>query len=282
MSISNTIAFIGAGNMAGSIIKGLLEQGTASTGIRACVKTQASAERVKRDFNCFTSQSISDSCAGADVIVLGVKPQGLKDVCLEIGQVLRAQGSKPLIISVAAGITCELMQNWLAADSDEIYSIVRAMPNTPSQLGLGATGAFATETVSGNERELADTILKAVGIVEWVNSEDLINPVTAVSGSGPAYYFLIMEAMIEAGIELGLSPENAKALTLQTALGAATLACESDLQPAELRRQVTSPGGTTEQAINSFEQADLRSIFKQAMRQASERGQELAELVANR
>jgi pyrroline-5-carboxylate reductase len=196
----------------------------------------------------------------------------LKQVATELSVAL---AHKPLIISLAAGITTESLQRWLNGN----FSIVRAMPNTPSQVLLGATGLFANTNVTTEEKKIVDEILSAVGIVNWVEQESLINTVTAVSGSGPAYYFLFMEAMIDAAVAQGLSREAAKQLTLQTALGAATLASQSDLDVSELRRRVTSPKGTTEQAILSFEKDHLNEIVKKAMRSCANRAEELSKIL---
>ena len=179
---------------------------------------------------------------------------------------------KALIISIAAGITLGQLEHWLGAD----MPIVRCMPNTPALVEAGATGLYANTNVDPGQREQAKTIMNSVGLAIWVDNEDQIDAVTAVSGSGPAYFFLVMEAMIEAGKELGLSEPVAKQLTLQTALGSAQMAITSDEDAAELRRRVTSPGGTTEAAINIMENKQLRAIFMDALRGAYDRSKELA------
>jgi pyrroline-5-carboxylate reductase len=206
----------------------------------------------------------------AEVVILAVKPQELQTVATALRT---AVAHKPLIISVAAGITTESLARWLGEDQ----AIVRCMPNTPSQLRQGASGLFANQWVNTSQRATADRILRAVGVVEWLAEESLLNPVTAVSGSGPAYFFLMMEAMIDAGVNMGLTRESATELTLQTALGAALLAKNSQVDVAELRRRVTSPNGTTEQAIKSFEQDDIRAIFQRAMNACSARAEALSE-----
>lgn len=266
------IAFIGAGNMAHSIIGGLIEGGLDATNIIACARTQESLDNTAAQFNVRTELNAVNAVKNADVVVLAVKPQVLKEVAKLIAPALSPQ---TLILSVAAGITTESMASWLG----QSLAIVRSMPNTPSLLQLGASGAFANSHCSAEQHKVANDILCAVGIVEWVESEALLNPVTAVSGSGPAYYFLMMEAMIDAGVAMGLDRDSASKLTLQTALGAAKLAQESDVDVAELRRRVTSPAGTTEQAINSFENDKIREVFSRAMNAASNRGAELAELL---
>jgi pyrroline-5-carboxylate reductase len=269
---SPKIAFIGAGNMAKAIIGGLLAEGFTRSQILAAGPRMETLEKVRNTFALEVTTDNNGAAAWADVVVLAVKPQLLKEVSLALRDSL---GHKPLIISLAAGITTASISNWLGGD----LPIVRCMPNTPSQVRAGASGLFANAAVSTEHKSLANAILGAVGIVQWLEDEALLNPVTAVSGSGPAYFFLMMEAMIDAGVGLGLSRECATELTLQTALGAAMLAKDSDYDVAELRRRVTSPKGTTEQAILSFEQDNIRASFARAMQACSKRAVELSELL---
>lgn len=266
------ITFIGAGNMAKAIIGGLLAEGYARSAISASGPRMETLDKVAGEFHIAVSTDNAASAAAAEVVVLAVKPQLLKEVALGLAGSL---GHKPLIISLAAGITTESIASWLGQEQ----AIIRCMPNTPSQARAGASGLFANRHTSENQKAMANAILGAVGIVQWVEDEALINPVTAVSGSGPAYFFLMMEAMIEAGVELGLSHEVASELTLQTALGAAILAKQSDLDVAELRRRVTSPKGTTEQAILSFENDHIRAMVSRAMTACAKRAEELSELL---
>jgi pyrroline-5-carboxylate reductase len=266
------IAFIGAGNMAKAIIGGLLAEGFKRINLIATSPRQESLDKVAAEFGINISTDNTVAARMADVVVLAVKPQMLKEVCLGLADSLE---HKPLIISLAAGITTKSIATWLGAE----HAIVRCMPNTPSQVRVGASGLFANAQVNPAQKSTANTILGAVGIVQWVDDEALINPVTAVSGSGPAYFFLMMEAMIDAGVELGLTRESATELTLQTALGAAILAKQSDVDVGELRRRVTSPKGTTEQAINSFENDQIRAMFSRAMTACSNRAVELSELL---
>jgi len=271
-SASPKIAFIGAGNMAKAIIGGLLAEGFKRINLTATGPRQESLDKVAGEFGINVTTDNAAAAAAADVVVLAVKPQMLKEVAQGLAGSL---AHKPLVISLAAGITTRSIENWLGGDQ----AIVRCMPNTPSQVRAGASGLFANAHVSGSQKSTANTILGAVGIVQWVEDENLINPVTAVSGSGPAYFFLVMEAMINAGVELGLSRDAATELTLQTALGAAILAKQSAEDVSELRRKVTSPKGTTEQAILSFEQDDIHAMFNRAMTACSNRAQELSELL---
>ena len=267
---SPQLAFIGAGNMASALIGGLVKQGfaaeriVASDPMTATLDKLASVAPVRR-----TSDNI-DAIATADVVVLAIKPQMMKQVLEPLADLLRQR--RPLIISIAAGIEIASIERWLGGQ----LPIVRCMPNTPALVQLGATGLFANAAVSTAQREQADAILRAVGIALWVDNEAQLDAVTAVSGSGPAYFFMVMEAMQAAGEQLGLPVETAKLLTLQTALGAARMALDSDVDTAELRRRVTSPNGTTERAIASFEADDLRGMFLRALTACNDRSAELA------
>lgn len=263
-----TLAFIGAGNMARAIIGGLLANGYPAAQIWA---SEPDVSRLA-DLAGQGLQTTSDNnaaVAAADAVILAVKPQVMKQVVTPMADAVQAK--QPLIISVAAGISAESLCSWLGGD----VALVRCMPNTPALVQQGASGLFANDQVSDVQRSQAEQVMQATGIALWVNSEAELDAVTAVSGSGPAYYFLVMEAMIEAGMKLGLSEEVATQLTLQTAQGAATMAAASEFPPAELRRRVTSPNGTTERAINSYEDAGLRQIFMDGMQACSDRSEEL-------
>jgi len=265
------IAFIGAGNMASALIGGLIADGTAKDSIIASDPNTDQRSHLHDSYGICTVDNNAEAISDADVVVLAVKPQLLQQVCNELSSHLKDKHC--LIVSIAAGIRCSTMSKWLNSD----LPIVRCMPNTPAMLQVGATGLYATDNVSNEQRDQAERILRAVGITLWVNEEADIDSVTAVSGSGPAYYFLMMEAMQAAAEKLGLPAETAKLLTLQTALGAARMALESQDDPATLRQKVTSPGGTTEQAILSFEANGLRDIFEQAMTAARDRSISLSE-----
>lgn len=265
-----TLTFIGGGNMASSIIGGLIAKGYPADKIRASDPFEQSRDNLQQQFGIATYADNGAAVAGADVVILSVKPQVLETVCSDLQPHL---GNRPLVISIAAGIDIRSLDLWL---SNEL-AIVRCMPNTPALVQTGASGLFANDKTSDTQKALADDILSAVGIVQWLDSEDMIDPVTAVSGSGPAYYFLMMEAMIDAGVAQGLTREAATQLTLQTALGAAKLAQGSDVDVAELRRRVTSPNGTTEQAILSFENDKLRETVARAMDKCSARSVEMAQ-----
>lgn len=262
------LAFIGAGNMARSIIGGLVQEGYPEQQIRASDLNADALAQLRQDFGIATGDNAAVS-EWAEVVVLAVKPQVMKNVA----QALRPHlAHQPLLISIAAGIDGQSLARWLGDDQ----AIVRCMPNTPALVKTGASGLYANDHTSEAQRTQAEQILAAVGTVQWLADESLMDAVTAVSGSGPAYFFLVMEAMIAAGEQQGLSREAATELTLQTALGAATLAQHSDVGVDELRRRVMSPGGTTEAAIESFERDDLRGTFARAMTACAERSASLA------
>ena len=267
-----TIGFIGAGNMASALVGGLLARGHQAQNFALADAQPAQLVGFKEQ-GLFTTANNADVFERANVIVLAVKPQVLCEVLKPLA--LMAQAKKPLIISIAAGIPLASIDRWLGVN----MAIVRAMPNTPALVQTGATGLYANATVTNEQKHQAEMILNAVGLTLWVDDEALIDSVTAVSGSGPAYFFYVMEAMIAAGCELGLDEKTARALTLQTALGSAQMAITADVNPDELRRRVTSKGGTTEQAIATFDAADLKGIFSQALAACAAKGQELAHVL---
>lgn len=264
------IAFIGAGNMAAAIMGGLLAEGYSASNIWATDLDEGKLQQLQADWGINVSSDNLAVAAQVDVLILAVKPQGLKAVCQHMADTITAH--KPLVISIAAGIEIDSLTSWLG----EGVPLVRCMPNTPSLVKTGASGLFANASVTAEQRQQAESVMSAVGLALWVNNEAEIDAVTAVSGSGPAYYFMVMEAMIDAGTQLGLSPEVARQLTLQTALGAATMASKSEFEPAELRRRVCSPNGTTERAIMRFEQGGLQPLFADAMNDCAERSRQLA------
>ncbi|MEZ5554192.1 pyrroline-5-carboxylate reductase [Haliea sp.] len=264
------IAFIGAGNMASSIIGGLLESGHPASSLHAADPSAESLANLRKLGPVHTYHNNADACAQADVVIVAVKPQVMRAALESIAAPVRKRGA--LVLSIAAGTTIASMEQSLG----EGAAIVRCMPNTPALLGVGASGVYANAQVAPGQRELADRILGAVGLVEWVDAEPLLDAITALSGSGPAYFFLFMEAMINAGCSMGLSRECATTLTRQTALGAARMALESDVDLVELRRRVTSPGGTTERAVECFEHEGLRDLVAHAMTAAQQRAADMA------
>lgn len=264
------IGFIGGGNMASSIIGGLVASGMAANNIWASDPNADSLAKLKEVAAVNTGSDNKALIAQVNVLILAVKPQIMKLVAQDIAAAV--QEHQPLVITIAAGVTGTSLAGWLGGSP----AIVRCMPNTPALVRSGATGLYANSQVSAVQRQQAATILEAVGLALWVDQEDQLDIVTAVSGSGPAYFFLVMEAMQAAGRDMGLSDEVAKQLTLQTALGAAQMAIASDVDTAELRRRVTSPKGTTERAINILEDGGLRQLFAHALDGARIRAEELA------
>ena len=267
------IAFIGGGNMARSLIGGLIADGCKPDNILVSDPSPNQRHTLSAQFGVTVVADNTAAVAGAEVAVLAVKPQAMHPVATALADAV--QGSRPLLVSIAAGIREPDLRRWLGGD----VALVRAMPNTPALVGSGATALFANRWVSEAQRELAESIMRAVGLTIWVEDETLLDSVTALSGSGPAYFFLVMEAMEQAGVDLGLSPEDARLLTLQTAFGAAKIALESNDGPSTLRERVTSPGGTTEQAIKTLREGGLEALFAKALKAAHTRSQELGELL---
>lgn len=266
--MTTKIGFIGAGNMASALAGGLLARGWSRSDIAL---SDAQPAALAAHPGLFTTADNHELLARVDVLVLAVKPQVMSAVLKPLAAL--AQEKRPLVISIAAGIPVASIERWLGGP----LPVVRAMPNTPALVQTGATGLFANTEVSAEQKATAESILGAVGLTTWVADESLIDAVTAVSGSGPAYFFYVMEAMMAAGRELGLDDKTARALTLQTALGAAQMAITADVGPDELRRRVTSPGGTTERAVAVFDEAGLKAIFARALAACAARGGELAE-----
>jgi len=270
-----SIAFIGAGNMATALISGLIADGTEPHKIIASDPDGEKCNALSARTGIRTTIDNEQAVSAADVMVLAVKPQVLQRVAESLKGAV--QQYRPLVLSIAAGVRSQTLDAWLGGST----ALVRCMPNTPAMLQCGATGLFANDRVSTAQLEQAETILRAVGLTTWIADEKLMDAVTALSGSGPAYFFLVMEAMQAAGEQLGLDTDSARLLTLQTALGAARMAIESSDSPATLRERVTSPGGTTEQALLSFEKDQLREIFARALQAAHDRSVELSQLLAN-
>ena len=266
-----TLAFIGGGNMARSLIGGLIADGWAPGRIQVADPDAARTTQLAERFPVITTRDNSEAIAGADAVILAVKPQILHEVATQIAPAIREQ--QPVVISVAAGIRETSLRDWLG----EQTAIVRCMPNTPALVQSGATALYANARVSEDQRSLAETVMRAVGLALWVEDESQMDAVTALSGSGPAYFFLFMEALQAAATELGLAADTARLLTLQTAFGAAKMALESREDAATLRQRVTSPGGTTERAIEVFRQEGLETVALRALQAAVERSRELAD-----
>ncbi|MBK1693017.1 pyrroline-5-carboxylate reductase [Ectothiorhodospira mobilis] len=270
--MNETIAFIGAGNMARSLIGGLIADGWNEDALWAADPDTAQRQEAQRRWpGMHTTGDGAEAVAHADVVVLAVKPQVLGEVCRALAPAV--QSRKPLVVSIAAGVRGDDIARWLGGS----LALVRCMPNTPALVGSGATALVANPQVTAHQRDLAESLLRAVGLTVWLEDEAQLDAVTALSGSGPAYGFLLIEAMENAGADLGLPRETARLLALQTVFGAAKLALESDEDAATLRARVTSRGGTTEQALAMLESGGLRDLMLRAMTAARDRSRELAD-----
>jgi len=272
---SKKIGFIGAGNMASALVRGMIANNMPPESIMLSDINNNQLNTLSHQLGVKTTTSNERLIKACDIVVIAVKPQLVHDIIQPLASTFQQKST--LIISIVAGITIESLDLWTDGGS----AIIRCMPNTPALLKLGASGLYANALVTDAQKQQAQDILQAVGSVEWLSHETQIDAVTALSGSGPAYYFLMMEAMIQAGKDLGLSEQSAKALTLQTALGAATMAMKSDIDEGvdvqELRRRVTSPNGTTEAAINNFQENNFEGIISDAMQAAKLRSEQLAQ-----
>ncbi len=264
------IGFIGGGNMTRSLIGGLIANGFKRDKISVAEPDEQKRTRLATDFGIHTLDSSQQIAATADVLLLAVKPQVMKQVTKNMASAV--QQHQPLIISIAAGIRESDINRWLGGNC----AIVRAMPNTPALVECSATALYANSQVREQQREQAESVLRAVGLALWLDSEGQMDTVTALSGSGPAYFLLIMEIMQQTAVTLGLDDKTARLLTLQTAFGTAKMALESNEDATTLRRRVTSPGGTTEQAIKVLEDGGLWELFHQALSAARTRSEELA------
>ena len=264
------MAFIGGGNMARSLIGGLVARGHGAGRLRVAEPVPALREALAADFGVTAVATAPDAADGAGLWVLAVKPQVLREVCASLAPL--AQARRPLVVSIAAGITTAQIDRWLGGGQ----AVVRTMPNTPALLGAGATGLYANPGVTHEQRQAAEALLQATGITAWIPDEALMDAVTAVSGSGPAYVFLLAEAMQAAGEAQGLAPDTARRLVVQTLLGASRMLSESSETAAVLRQRVTSPGGTTQAAIESLEAGGFHALVDQAISAATRRGRELA------
>jgi pyrroline-5-carboxylate reductase len=263
------IAFIGGGNMASCIIGGMLANGFSAQQIRVSDPGEQARANVQETYGIAASSDNHAAVDGADIVILAVKPQVMGPVVSDLAPSLNPTSA---VVSIAAGIQIADLQNWLG----DKQAIVRAMPNTPAMVQTGATGLFANALINSQQKEAIQAIFNAVGIACWVDSEALIDAVTAVSGSGPAYFFLVMEVMQKVARELGLAEQTAEQLTIQTALGAAKMASTGNLNTSQLRQQVTSPGGTTHAAIETFRAGGIEESFRQAMQAALNRAEEMS------
>jgi len=284
-----TLAFIGAGNMAGSLVGGWFGKadalsdketgGKQQTKVRVADTSDAQLEKLQARFSqhpITTTRSSQQAVTGADLVIIAVKPNIVEVVCRDIADALSPSTT---VLSVAAGVRLADMQVWLQKTPGKVFEgpLIRCMPNTPALLGAGITGMYANEMCNTEQRQRAATVMMAAGQVVWVDQESLLDAVTAVSGSGPAYFFHLIECMAEAGEALGLNPEDASNLAIETAYGAALMARQKEHPPAQLRENVTSKGGTTAAALASFQNDGFADIIERGMNAARDRATELAD-----
>lgn len=271
---AGSLAFIGGGNMGRSLIGGLIARGIAPGRIVVADPSDSVRAGLVADFDIRTAADASEAVQGAALMLLAVKPQVMREVCRSLAPSFPADA---VAVSIAAGITTAQLDAWLGGNR----AVVRAMPNTPALLGVGATGLYANARTTPGQRQLADAVLGAVGICEWLDEERLVDVVTALSGSGPAYFFLLAEAMQAAAVELGLPEAAARALAAQTCHGAGRMLAEAGEDAATLRQRVTSPGGTTQAALESFARDGFSAIVVRALDAATKRGAELSAQAGN-
>jgi pyrroline-5-carboxylate reductase len=262
------LVFIGGGNMASAMIGGLIKQGTPAQQIHVVEPFEEARQRLQHQFGIQAIASPDSSLKEAGLAVWAVKPQIFKEAAIQTQAFL----PQALHLSVAAGIRSDSIAQWLGNER-----VVRAMPNTPALVGLGQTGLFARSAVTPADRAWVEQVIATTGAYLWVAQEPLLDAVTAISGSGPAYVFFFIEAMVEAGVQMGLSAEQAKQLAIGTFVGASSLAQASDEPPSVLRERVTSKGGTTYAAITAMQEHHVQSLFQQALRAAQHRAKELGD-----
>ena len=267
--MAKTIVFLGGGNMGEALVAGLLAaKRWPSSSVTVTDKRPEQLIRLKKKYRVGVAADNRTAVKGKAVLVLAVKPQQMREVLTEIASVV---STKTLVLSIAAGIPCALIETFLKPGTP----VVRVMPNTPALVGAGAAAIAGGRAAKASHLKVADSILSTVGTVVRV-PESAMDAVTAVSGSGPAYVFYVAEAMIDAGVALGLSPTTAGALVRQTILGAGKLLSSSPEEPQELRRRVTSPGGTTQAALDVLEYGNLKALFSKALHRAAERSDQLS------
>ena len=274
MENKTVIGFIGAGNMAYALIKGLLNNGFNANQINISDPNEELLRNRESELKVSTYSDNASLLSNSDVIFFAVKPQVLSNVCLELKGIVK---SRHLFVSIVAGIRSSDINRWLGGN----FSLIRTMPNTPALFQAGVTGLFANELVDNEQKSLVSSILSSVGECFWVNEEKLIDAITAISGSGPAYFFLLMESMKQAGIALGLDEEIANSLSIQTAYGASLMANKTGKDSRTLRAEVTSPNGTTQSAIESFQDQNFEGIVANATRAAYDRARELSNELGN-
>lgn len=267
------IGFIGGGNMALSLIGGLLSNDWPAAAFTVADPDEDKRRYFRDELGLATTDDNDALVRRCDVVVLAVKPQVLKQVVEPLAGALQAAG--PLVVSIAAGVREADIRRWIGGTP----AVVRVMPNTPALVGSGASGLYANENVSAEQRDLAESVMRAVGVTAWIRTEQLLDVVTALSGSGPAYYLYVMDALERAAVDSGLPAETAHLLTLETALGTAKLALESDESLSTLRERVTSPGGTTERAVEALKARDVEGAMREALAAAAKRAGELGDIL---
>lgn len=269
MENKTVIGFIGAGNMAYALIKGLLNNGFDANQINISDPNEELLQSRESELKVTTYSDNTSLLSNSDIIFFAVKPQVLSSVCLELKGFVK---SKHLFVSIVAGIRSSDINRWLGGN----FALIRTMPNTPALFQTGVTGLFANELVNNEQKSLVSSILSSVGECFWVDEEKLIDAITAISGSGPAYFFLLMQSMTQAGMALGLDEETANSLSIQTAYGASLMANKTGKDSRTLRAEVTSPNGTTQSAIESFQDQNFEGIVANATRAAYNRARELS------
>ena len=270
----NNIGFIGGGNMAESLIGGLLASGHKASLINISEPDENRRDILQQKYGISCLESNIELVERSDLLLFAVKPQMLQQIALPLRQAVQSRQS--IILSIAAGVRSADLEKWLGGG----LAIVRVMPNTPALVRAGASGLYANHLVSDQQKNLAESVMRSVGLVVWLDNESQMDIVTALSGSGPAYIFRVIEAMENAATRSGLARETSRLLAIETVLGAAKLAVESDDSPAELRQKVTSPGGTTEQGLKQLEQGDIEKMFQNAINAAIDRSQQMGDELA--
>jgi pyrroline-5-carboxylate reductase len=266
------IAFVGAGNMATSLIGGLIKQGFSADNIWASSPEKDHLYHLQKSFSVHITQDNRTAVQHADIVIFAVKPQVIKHVVTDLAATINQK--KPLLISIVAGTTVLQMNEWL----QESHAIIRVMPNTPALLGVGASALYANEHTRSEQRKNAEEIFSSVGLTVFLENEPLIDVVAALSGSGPAYFFYMMDALVKKAVDLGLEEAIARKLIAQTALGSAEMILQNSSSLNQLQKNVTSPGGGTEQAVKVFEQRKLDEILQAGLQAAHQRYLELSKL----
>ena len=267
----NSIGFIGGGNMAESLIGGLLASGHTASLIHVSEPEKSRRSRLLAEYGVHCVEDNNELVERADLLLFAVKPQLLQQVALPLRN--RIQEKQSLIISIAAGVRSADLEQWLGGE----LAIVRVMPNTPALVRAGASALYANHRVGSEQKNQAESIIRSVGLTVWLDNEAQMDIVTALSGSGPAYIFRVIEAMEDAATRTGLARETSRLLAIETVLGAAKLAVESEDSPTELRQKVTSPGGTTEQGLKQLEQGGIEQLFENAINAAVDRAREMGD-----